>query len=178
MTQITCAYFVYNNKQNGMTSPKKPIDIFCKRYVKLLVIKQDVLPNYLDIQRKNTTYVKKNVSSGMWLRGQYVSPIYRKISTRLYDVTTQLPPWELHIWRRLLRCLGTIVVHLHNTFVTKSTVVLYGCCWTSSWSTNQLGVPVVTVCVEHYFLKKSTKYKAVKPRWSPSSESLRSCKLS
>lgn len=77
-----------------------------------------------------------------------------------------------------LSCLGTIVIHFHNTFVTKSTIALYGCRWTSSWSTNQRGAPVVTVSVEHYFLKKSTKYKAVKRRWSPSSESLRFRKLS
>jgi len=96
----------------------------------------------------------------------------------LYDVTTQLPPSELQIWRRLLRCLGTIVIHFHNTFVTKSTAGLYGCCWTSSWSTNQRGASAVTVSVQHYFLKKSTKYKAIKPRWRPSSESLRSRKLS
>ena len=49
-----------------MASPKKPIDIFCKRYVELLVLKQNGLPNYLDMQRKDMTFVKKNKeSSGM-----------------------------------------------------------------------------------------------------------------
>jgi len=98
--------------------------------------------------------------------------------TTVYDVTTQLPPWEFQVWRRLLRCRGTIVIHFHNTFVSKSTIALYGFCRTSSWSTKQRGAPAVTVSVQHYFLKKSTKYKAVKPRWSPSSESLLSRKLS
>ena len=106
------------------------------------------------------------------------SDMTRNFYTTVYDVTAQLPPWELQIWRRFLSCLGTIVIHFHNTFVTKSTIALYGYRWTSGLSTNQRGAPVVTMSVEHYFLKKSTKYKAVKPRWSPSSESLRFRKLS
>ena len=106
------------------------------------------------------------------------SDMSRNFYMTVYDVTTRLPPWESQVCRRLLRCLGTIVFHFHNIFVSKSTVALYGCCRTNSRSTNQLGAPVVTVFAEHYFLKKSTKYKAVKPRWSPSSESLLYRKLS
>jgi hypothetical protein len=60
MTYFICAYRVDNNKQDGMTSSKKRIDMFCKRYVKLLVIKPDYLPNYLNIQRKDITFVNKN----------------------------------------------------------------------------------------------------------------------
>jgi len=60
MTYFICAYCDDNNKQNGMTSPEKPIDIFYKRYVELHVIKQNGLTNYLDIQRKDMTFVKKN----------------------------------------------------------------------------------------------------------------------
>jgi len=162
-----------------MTSPEKPIDIFYKRYVELHVIKQNGLTNYLDIQRKDMTFVKKNKeTSWMWLRGQYIPRICREISTRLYMTSRHNYRHEnFKYLRRLLHCLGTVVIHFHNTSVTKSTAALCGCCWTSSWSTNQLGAPVVTVSVEHYFLKKSTKYKAVKPPCSPSSESLRSRKL-
>jgi hypothetical protein len=43
-----------------MTSPKKPIDMFCKRFVGLHVIKQNDLPNYLDVQRNYMTFVKQN----------------------------------------------------------------------------------------------------------------------
>ena len=85
MTHFICAYRIDDDKQNRMTSPKKPIDIFCKRYVELLVLKQNVLPNYFDMVRKDMTFVKKNKEcSGMWLRGQYVPPICREISTWLY----------------------------------------------------------------------------------------------
>jgi len=90
MTQLIRAYYVDNNKQNGMTSPKKPIDAFCKRNVELHVSKQNGVPNYLDIQRKDMTFVKKNIESlGMWLRGQYVPRICREISARLYMTLRQ-----------------------------------------------------------------------------------------
>jgi len=66
MSHFICAYRVDNNKQNRMTSPNKPIDIFCKRYVVLLLLKQNGSPNYLDMDRKDMTLVKKNKeSSGM-----------------------------------------------------------------------------------------------------------------
>jgi len=130
VTHFIRAYCVDNNEQNGMMSPKKPIDVFCKRYVELYVSKQNGVPDYLDTQRRDMNFVKKNKeSSGMWLREAVrSSDMSRNFYTTVYDVTTQLPPWELHIWRRLLRCLGTTVIHFHNTFVTKSTAALYGCC--------------------------------------------------
>jgi hypothetical protein len=72
-----------------MTSPEKPIDIFYKRYVELHVIKQNGLPNYLDIQRKDMTFVKKNrvlVDVTPW--AIHSSDMSKNFYSTVYDVTT------------------------------------------------------------------------------------------